>query len=223
MHTAQRDAAAPAIRPPLLRAVAVAAAALILAHLLDGLAFRYLRIDDVYGSDPGRLLRVMGFAPTWLIAATALALHAQIPVRRLMRSAAGLLALAPALGGIFAELVKLLVRRGRPGELGEYVFRAYTERPLSTGGLGFASSHAGVAFAAAFALSRIFPRAWIVWWSLAWGCGLTRVAAGAHFLSDVVGAAVLGWLAGWLVWRWTRGVPGGPHAVLAQRGSAAVI
>ena len=64
------------------------------------------------------------------------------------------------------------------------------------------SSHALVAFGAAAVLSRIYPRARIIWWGLAWGCGLSRVAAGAHFLSDVVAAAVIGWLAGWLVWRW---------------------
>jgi membrane-associated phospholipid phosphatase len=184
-----------------IRALAVCAAALVLAHLLDGAAFRHMRLEDVYQEDWGRLLRIIGFVPTWLLAAAALARHDATPLRRLHRARAGLLVLAPALSGGAAELVKLAVRRLRPGELGEYVFRPWTERTWSTGGLGLASSHAAVAFGAATVLSRIFPRAWGVWWALAWGCAFTRVAAGAHFLSDVVAAAVIGWLVGVGLWR----------------------
>jgi membrane-associated phospholipid phosphatase len=179
-----------------LKVLAAAAGALVLAHLLDGAAFRHVRLEHVYEEDWGRLLRVMGYVPTWLLAAAALALHERTPLRRLHRGRPALLALAPVLGGAVAELVKLAVRRLRPGELGEYVFRPYSERPFSTGGLGIASSHAAVAFAAAAVLSRLFPRAWPVWWGLAAGCALTRVAAGAHFLSDVVAAGIIGWLAG---------------------------
>jgi membrane-associated phospholipid phosphatase len=183
-----------------VRVLAVALAGLVLAHLLDGAAFRHVRLEDVYQEDWGRLLRVIGFVPTWLLAAAALALHDATPLRRLHRARAGLLVLAPALAGGVAELVKLAVRRLRPGELGEYVFRPWTERTWSTGGLGLASSHAAVAFGAATVLARIFPRARAVWWALAWGCAFTRVAAGAHFLSDVVAAAVIGWLAGLALW-----------------------
>jgi membrane-associated phospholipid phosphatase len=185
-----------------LRLFAVGAAAIVLAHVLDPLMFRYLRIDGVYDGDLGRMLRVMGFVPLWLGAGAALALHERTPLRRLFRARAGLLMAAATLGGAVAELLKLLARRLRPGELGEYVFRPFTERPLSTGGLGMPSSHAAVAFAAAALLSRVFPRAWIVWWALAWGCGLSRVAAGAHFFSDIVVAAVAGWAVAAGVWRW---------------------
>lgn len=180
----------------------VAVISIVVAHLLDPLAFRYLRIDDVYGDDMGRMLRVMGFVPLWLAAGAAVMLEERTPWRRMARSRGGMIIAGSILGGIAAELVKLVVRRRRPYELGEYVFRPFTERPFSTGGLGLPSSHALVAFGAAAVLSRIYPRAWVVWWGLAWGCGLSRVAAGAHFLSDVVVAAVIGWLVGALVWRW---------------------
>lgn len=181
--------------------LAAAAGAIIVAHLLDPLAFRYVRIEGVHDKDWGRMLRVMGFVPLWLSGAIALALVERTPRRALLRSRAGMLAVAPILGGLLAELLKLLVRRHRPGEFGLYTFRPFTERPFSTGGLGMPSSHALVAFAAAAILSRIFPRAWVVWWALAWGCAFTRVAAGAHFLSDVVVAALVGWLAGAFVWK----------------------
>lgn len=177
-------------------------AALVIAHLLDPVAFRWLRLEDVYSEDWGRMLRVMGFLPLWLCAGLALALQDGTVARGWHRSRGALVFWGAALGGIVAELAKLVVRRRRPGDVGEYLFRPFSERPFSTGGLGMPSSHALVAFGAAAVLSRLFPRARLVWWGLAWGCGLTRIAAGAHFLSDVVAAAVLGWLVGALLWRW---------------------
>lgn len=177
------------------------AVAIIVAHLLDPIAFRYLRVDNVYGEDWGRMLRVMGFVPLWLAGGAALMLHERTPLRRLFHSRGGLIMAGATLGGIAAELAKLVVRRLRPREFGEYVFRPFTERPFSTGGLGMPSSHALVAFGAAAILSRIFPRARVVWWGLAWGCGLTRVASGAHFFSDIAVAAIIGWLVGAWLWR----------------------
>jgi membrane-associated phospholipid phosphatase len=182
--------------------VALAITAIVVAHLLDGAAFRFVRVERIHEQDLGRMFRVMGFLPLWLFAGAALILHERPRLKRAWRSRGGLLMAGATLGGIAAELMKLVVRRLRPGELGEYVFRPFTERPFSTGGLGMPSSHALVAFGAAAILSRMFPRAWIVWWTLAWGCGFTRVAAGAHFFSDVAVAAITGWVVGAVVWRW---------------------
>ncbi|MFN7456396.1 MAG: phosphatase PAP2 family protein, partial [Gemmatimonas sp.] len=42
-------------------------------------------------------------------------------------------------------------------------------------------------------LARLFPRARWVFYALAAGCGLTRVMATAHFLSDTVVAACVAW------------------------------
>lgn len=175
---------------------------MIIAHILDPLAYRYVRVAGIHDEDWGRMLRVMGFVPLWLAAAAALMLQDRTPGRAILRSRGGLLALGAILGGAAAELLKLVFRRLRPGELGEYLFRPFAERPFSTGGLGLPSSHALVAFGAAAVLARIFPRARVVWWGLAWGCGFSRIASGAHFLSDVVAAFVIGWLVGALVWSW---------------------
>ena len=172
--------------------------AILVAHLLDGLLYTHFRIEGVYGDDWGRALRVMGFLPLWLVAALALSL---VDRERYGYARGALLAGSATLGGISAELLKLLLRRERPAANdGEYVFRAFSERTFSTGGLALPSSHALVAFGAAAMLSRLFPRARLVWWSVAWGCGLTRVAAGAHFLSDVVVAAIVGWIVAWALW-----------------------
>lgn len=182
--------------------LAIAVGAIAIAHLLDPVALRAVRVSDIHGGDWGRMLRVMGYVPLWLCAGIALMLHERTPLRRALRSRGGLIIAGAVLGGAAAELLKLVIRRLRPGELGEYVVRPFTERPFSTAGLGLPSSHALVAFGAAAVLSRVFPRAWVIWWGLAWGCAFTRVASGAHFLSDVVAAAVVGWAVGALVWQW---------------------
>ncbi|MGH7469575.1 MAG: phosphatase PAP2 family protein [Longimicrobiales bacterium] len=202
-----QDGITSAEHAPLIRAVSartlahvtVALAAIVLAHLLDGWTYRNVRVENIYSEDWGRMLRVMGFLPLWFMAAIALWLHERPATwrRPLM------LALSPALAGLAAELLKLLLRRERPNAHdGLYYFRPFTERTFSTGGLALPSSHAVVAFGAAAILSRLFPRARTIWWALAWGCGLTRVAAGAHFVSDVVVAAIVGWLVGAGVWKW---------------------
>jgi membrane-associated phospholipid phosphatase len=136
--------------------------------------------------------------------------------------AGGLLLLAPALGGLVAELAKLGFRRVRPGEIpGEYVFRALGDRPFYSGGLGLPSSHTLVAFSGAAILARLFPRAAPVWFLLAAGCGFTRVEAGAHYVSDVVVAGILGWSVGWAVWRWSEGVTAGRAGVSPPAPAAA--
>lgn len=193
------DAPAPGLTA---RHVATAAAVLLVAHLLDGWAFSHLVLDGVNSRDWGRLLRVMGFLPTWFVAALALWLCDRAaglarPGRRAL-----LLAAAPLAGGAAAEILKLLLRRERPNlHDGAYVFRAFTDNPWSTKSLGLPSSHALVAFSATALLARLFPAAWPVWWALGWGCALTRVLDRKHFLSDVAAAAVVGWLVGWLLWR----------------------
>ena len=179
------------------RILLVILAALIVAHLLDPFFYTYFRVEDIYGKDWGRTLRVQGFAPIWLVAALALYLH-----DRPMRRRAALLAASVIASGIAGELLKLVFRRERPySDFGRYAFRSFAERPFSSGGLALPSTHAVVAFGAAAMLARLFPRARYVFWALAWGCALTRVAAGAHYFSDVVMAAAIAWVVAWLLWR----------------------
>lgn len=184
------------------RLILVGALLFALATLMDGWAFHHLHMADIYGKDWGRLLRIQGFLPTWVVAALALALHDRTPPRRLHRSRAGLLFFGATLGGIAAEILKLVFRRQRPGEFGVYVFRPFTDHPFYNGGLGLPSSHSLVAFGAAAILARLFPRARYIWWALAWGCALTRVASGAHFLSDVMAAFLIAWPLGAWIWGW---------------------
>lgn len=183
---------------PLRRFIVIAVVALAIAHLLDHAAFQYLRYPEVNAQDWGRMFRITGFLPTWLLAAIALGLvdkYSEYKYRR-----AYLLFFAPAFSGLAGEILKLLFRRLRPGETGEYIFRPFAERTFSSSGFGLPSSHAVVAFGASAILSRLFPRAWPIWWLLGAGCGLTRILHGKHFLSDVVLAAIVGWLVAAFIW-----------------------
>jgi membrane-associated phospholipid phosphatase len=192
----------------LLAAIIVSA-----AHLLDWWAYENLALPSFQNGDLGRTLRIMGYLPFWGVAAVALVLSDRAcgsgwearPYRR-----GALLLGAATSGGICAEILKMLIRRERPGApLGDYVFRSFAEQPFHTGGLGLPSSHALVAFAAVAMLAYLFPRARYVWYALGIGCAFSRVAAGAHFVSDVVISGVIGFALVALIWRRFAPVPQG--------------
>lgn len=200
------DAGAPSARSGWM-ALAITLAATAVAMLVDRTVFELFNAPKVYDKDFGRLLRVMGFGGTWLVLSLALSLHhdGTEATKRIALRRGWLLLWSPLLAGALAEVMKILVRRERPAiNDGFYGFRPWDERTWSGAGLAFPSSHAAVAFGGAFMLARMFPRAKWVGIALAVGCGVTRVAARAHFVSDVVFAAGLGWLVSWWLWRGWR-------------------
>lgn len=181
--------------------ILAAVTAIAAAHGLDGYAYREWAWAAPAERDWGRLLRVLGYAPTWLVVALLLWLQGrgQEPSGRPLVVSARALVFAVVLGGIVSEAAKLLIRRERPNVAdGAYHFRAFDIDPFNTSRLGLPSGHAMVAFAGAGALSQRYPRATPLLLALAAGCGLTRVFAQAHFLSDVV----VGALAGGTLGRW---------------------
>jgi membrane-associated phospholipid phosphatase len=185
-------------RRPLL--VGLGAATLVLgASLADSWAFVHLNFPSVYDPGWGRLLRTLGYLPLWLLVAVALYRNTAAPAGR--RQALLLMA-APTVSGALSEILKLLVRRERPGPHdGLYVFRSFADRPFSTSGLGMPSGDAIVAFAAFAILARLWPRARGLWYALAVGSALARVASHAHFLSDVTVAGILGWAVADRLWQ----------------------
>jgi membrane-associated phospholipid phosphatase len=185
-------------------ALGVTIAATAVAMLVDRTVFELFNAPKVYDKDFGRLLRVMGFAGTWVALALAVGLQhdGSERARRVARRRGWLVFWSPMLAGAVAEVMKVLVRRERPAlNDGAYGFRPWDERTWSGAGLAFPSSHAAVAFGGAFMLARVFPRAKWVGILLAAGCGVTRIVARAHFVSDVAFAAGLGWLVSWWLWR----------------------
>ncbi len=172
-----------------------------LPMLADKFVYDHLYHAKLYDLDWARFLRLMGWLPTWGIVALVLWLHERPEAAQRAATRAWYLITAPLAGGLLAEILKLLLRRERPAVMdGLYSFRPWSEHPFSTSGLAWPSSHTMVAFAAATALARLFPRAQWVFYTLAAGCAFTRVAAHAHFLSDVTLGALFGWSVGWGVW-----------------------
>lgn len=112
------------------------------------------------------------------------------PLRR-----AVFLVLCPLLAGGVAEVLKPLVGRFKPEYTdGWFRFAGMTERLNRWSDLGMASSHTAVAFGAAFALSWILPRGAPLFIAGAVGCAMTRLLAGAHFLSDVYVGILIAYL-----------------------------
>lgn len=185
------------------RVIGVAVLAVVAAHLADAWAWRELVSRGVYDHDIGRMFRVVGFLPLWLLLAVGLWLTTRNSRRAL------LLALVPTAGGLLAEVLKILLRRERPGlHDGAYFFRPYADQFFATRDIGLPSSHALVAFSAAWLLTRLYPRGCPIWLLFAIGCAVTRVQAQAHFLSDVTVAAVAGYLLVAAIWaRWGEASP----------------
>jgi undecaprenyl-diphosphatase len=113
-----------------------------------------------------------------------------------------MLVLSPAMAGAGAELLKLVIGRERPTESGAHVWRGLFSGFDNGTGLGLPSSHAAVAFGGAFAGALLVPRLRCLLVTLACGCGATRMLTGDHFLSDVVGGALLGYASARLVGVW---------------------
>lgn len=143
-----------------------------------------------------QMFRAAGYLPTWLLIGGAVWVVEQ---RRRRGTGGGMAIIAGAIfTGLGAEILKPILGRHRP--LGD---GALEWNPLLGGvlqpetynhALGLPSSHAAVAFGAAFVVVRLYPGAG--WFAIiaALGCGLTRLLAGAHALSDVAVAALLAWM-----------------------------
>lgn len=175
------------------------AGALLIATLVDQTAYTLLTFPQVYDGKWGRLFRMVGWLPLWFVVGFA---FYRIAGTSIAKRHALLLMAAPTLAGACSELIKLLIRRGRPTAAeGSYVFRAFLDQPLYTAHFGMPSGDATVAFAVALILTRVWPKAWVIWYGLAVGCALGRVLSRAHFLSDVTAAAVLGTAVAEWLWR----------------------
>ncbi len=181
--------------------IAVAAGAATAASMgLDTWAFHHLGYPAIYDHDLGRTIRITGSLLIWFL--VALAVYLETRARGGSARTAWLLFWAPTAAGAVGEVLKLLVRRERPGlHDGHYFFRSFPERPLDSHDLGFPSTHAMVAFGGAATLARMFPRTAPVVYPLAAACAISRVLAQAYFVSDVVAGSIAGWAVSAWLWR----------------------
>jgi membrane-associated phospholipid phosphatase len=183
----------------------------LVATLLDQLAQAWLppEGDPYYPRLEARgwyeVLRSVGSMLTWILLGVAMLLHDRAHPRHAERFRAARLVGAPLVAGIAAELLKLLLRRERPGT-GDllYTFKPLGDGLLSSSNVGLPSSHTAVAFAGATLLALAVPWSTPVALLAAAGCALTRVLAGAHHVSDVYLGALVGVLGALWVWRLGR-------------------
>ncbi len=141
-------------------------------------------VTDYFKPWPSRIALVLGWS--WLAANGC---------RRDRIAAVTLLLLVGVIAGVDHTLSDLLWRRARPCATVSDVHLLSVCRS----GSSFPSAHTTVAFAVTRVLRWCRPR-----WSsalFAWAAvvGLSRIAVGVHYPSDVIGGAVLGWAAAGLV------------------------
>jgi membrane-associated phospholipid phosphatase len=111
----------------------------------------------------------------------------------------GFLFLAIALPSLLASLVKNVIGRRRPSDLGPWFYAPFTWKPAFA---SMPSGHTTTAFAVAVAFGALFPRARWVLWIFAGLIALSRVVITAHFPSDVMGGALVGGLGALIVRNW---------------------
>ncbi len=154
-------------------------------------------------------ISISGTASTiWLVAALVGLL------RPTTRAAAWRLALTLLMSYVTVDLVlKPAIGRPRPVSIRAYdPPRALPPMPRS---LSFPSGHSAAAFGAAVAMSRMWPRRRIAWWTAAVLMGYSRLYVGHHFPLDVFGGAIMGVLVaisvlgGWNPATYARPAPAG--------------
>jgi predicted phage tail protein len=150
-----------------------------------------------------QMFRAAGYLPTWLLIGGAV----WLVDRRLGRlhSGGAAMIVGAAGAGLVAEILKPILGRHRPALDGSLdwnpLFGGLLQPDTYGHSLGLPSSHTAVAFGAAFVIARMYPGAGLVAVFAATGCAFTRLAAGAHVLSDVVVAALLAGLLSSLIAR----------------------
>ena len=111
----------------------------------------------------------------------------------------GYLFFAIAVPGLFVTIVKRLIGRVRPSDVGPFAYMPWSWRNEYA---SLPSGHSTTAFAAAVAIAALWPKARIPMLIYAAVIALSRVIITAHFVSDVVAAAFVGGFGAILVRNW---------------------
>ena len=137
---------------------------------------------------------------------------------RRLRGALGAFGLAWMAEEVVVGSLKRLVGRPRPlhpDALGESIRALYDKADLKS----FPSGHTAFAFAAAVVVVLAAPRRWVAWAAFlgASVIGLSRCYVGAHYASDVLAGAAIGWAVGALAWKAAPILEGPLHGWNAPR------
>ncbi|MBI1273173.1 MAG: phosphatase PAP2 family protein [Alphaproteobacteria bacterium] len=190
----------------LIAAALVTAAIVLLALFADrplALMLKDFDQQNPGGLDLFRRLTELGNSkwylwPTGLAALAGLGFTAlmkhnparQAQIRRIALACAFVFACV-AVSGLLVDLLKIIFGRARPILLETEGVFAWAPFTASSRWASFPSGHSNTAFALAFALTMLWPR-----WRLLFGASAVLVASTrfiitAHFISDVVGGAIV--------------------------------
>jgi membrane-associated phospholipid phosphatase len=111
----------------------------------------------------------------------------------------GFIFLAVGLPGLLVTVIKRLIGRVRPSDLGPFAYYPLSWKATYA---SLPSGHTTTAFAALVAIGLVWPRARPVLWVYALVIGLSRVVVSAHYPSDVIAGAACGVLGALLVRQW---------------------
>ncbi|WP_428389330.1 phosphatase PAP2 family protein [Mucisphaera sp.] len=182
--------------------------------IYDHFTYKRTEIEDWH-----RLFRIAGYIPTWLLVAAVLYIQLGRRARIGLWHPAKILFIPILAAAALSEVLKVISKRHRP-EVGEgaYTWRPWADDFLSTSGIGLPSGHAATAFAAAFILTRLYPKSLPIWAILGLGCAATRLLTGSHFTTDLVVSATIGYAIARTVWYYAH-PPQSPTASPVSKNS----
>ena len=101
------------------------------------------------------------------------------------------------------HLFKELIQRPRPSHNPEIEDILHFVNDYRGGAYGFISSHASNSFAVAGFLSLVFKKKWFAYLILFWAAlvSFSRIYLGVHYISDILGGALWGFLLAYLFYR----------------------
>jgi len=111
----------------------------------------------------------------------------------------GYMFVAIALTGLADSIVKRIIGRVRPSDLGAFAYEPFSWRSEYA---SFPSGHSANVFATLVAVGSIFPWARPFLWVYALGIAASRVIVSSHFVSDVVAGAAFGAFGAILIRDW---------------------
>jgi undecaprenyl-diphosphatase len=111
----------------------------------------------------------------------------------------GYMFVAIALTGLADTIVKRIIGRVRPSDLGAFAYAPFSWRSEYA---SFPSGHSANVFATLVAVGLIIPWARPLLWVYAVGIAASRVIVGSHFVSDVVAGAAFGAFGALLIRDW---------------------
>jgi membrane-associated phospholipid phosphatase len=211
-HSRRAEAARRAARHVLWLSAGLGAAIIVLMYAIDAWEIAqmpkrgtpslwWVRILTDFGKDE-YVLAVLG----GLLIAVAIASPALHGIRRSLLLGLGtrlqFIFCAVAVSSLVTEVLKYSIGRGRPfvgGEANAFHFSHFAGNPAY---FSFPSGHATTAFALAFAVSVIWPKARVAMGVYAIVIAATRLVLVAHHPSDVVAGALVGVIGAMFVRYW---------------------